>query len=775
MSLISSSIPNLVNGVSQQPPTLRLTSQAEAQENGISTVAKGLKKRPPTRHIAKLSETPLTGAYLHTINRDQNEKYIVAITSGALRVWDLAGNELTVNTPDGTAYLNTSNAKTAFRTVTVADYTFIVNKEVKVQKAATLTTSRPYEGLINVTAGNYGKTYSVKVDGVQRAAFTTRDGADKSHVVDIDTDTIASNLYNGLVASGYSCQLFGSVIYISSTTDFSLEVLDGFNNGAAVAIKGNIQRFSDLPPSGGVNGFTIEVAGDANSGFDNYWVKYVLEDNASGLWKEAVQPGISDGLEDSSMPHALVREADGTFTFKELQWGKRNAGDETSAPDPSFVDRTISDVFFYRNRLGFLSEDSVIFSEASEFFNFYNPTATALLDSAPIDASVSHTKVSTLVHAVPFSKQLLLFSSQTQFVVESGDLLTPKTISIKQTTEFECNTAAKPIGVGNVVYFAVPRGDYAGVREFFVDSNTGTNDALDITAHVPTYIPQGVERIVAGLNEDILVALTPYDPTSLYIYKFYWNNSQKLQSSWSKWVFGGDVLNIDFIESTMYLVINRADGTYIESMNVAAQNTPDTLEPYIVHFDRKAYATTLGYVDGKTYLQLPYVPQGSIKAVAATDSGTQAGSYFDVLSDGGGFYVNGNWSDKTMVVGEPYNLKYTFTTISIKRQQGDAQVADQSGRLQLRNMRINYADSGYFKVSVVNKGRQPFEYVFTGATLGDASATLGATAIKTGVFKFPIMARSENVTIEVLSDSPKPVSLLNAEWEGFYVRRSQPA
>lgn len=774
MALITSSIPNLVNGVSQQPPTLRLTSQAEAQENGISTVAKGLKKRPPTRHIAKLSSTFLSNAYLHTINRDRDEKYIVAITSGALRVWDLDGNEITVNTPNGTAYLNTTNAKTAFRTVTVADYTFLVNKNVKVAKATTLTTTRPYEGLINVTAGNYGKTYSVKVNGVQKAAFTTRDGSDKSHVVDIDTDTIAKNLYNGLIANGYSCQLFGSVIYMSSSTDFKLEVLDGFNGGAAVAIKGNIQRFSDLPPSGGVNGFTIEVAGDANSGFDNYWVKFVIEGNSTGLWKEAVQPGISNGLLNSTMPHALVREADGTFTFKELSWGKRAAGDERSAPDPSFVDRTISDVFFYRNRLGFLSEDSVIFSEASEFFNFYNPTATALLDSAPIDASVSHTKVSTLVHAVPFSKQLLLFSSQTQFVVESGDLLTPKTISIKQTTEFECNTAAKPIGVGNVVYFAVPRGDYSGVREFYVDSNTGTNDALDITAHVPTYIPSGVDRIVAGLNEDILVALTPEDPSNLYIYKFYWNNSQKLQSSWSKWKFGGDVLNVDFIESTMFVIVNRDDGTYIESMNVAAQNTPDSREPYIVHLDRKAYAAASAYSDGKTYITLPYAPTVPVKAVASTDTGTQAGSFFDVENDAGGYYVRGNWSGKTMVVGEPYTLKYVFTTITIKRAQGDVQISDTSGRLQLRNMRVNYADSGYFRVSVENSGRQPFEYVFTGATLGDSSATLGAPSIKTGAFKFPIMGKSENIVVSVSSDNPKPVALLNAEWEGFYVRRSQP-
>ena len=54
MSLVSSTIPNLINGVSQQPPEIRLPSQCEVQENGISSVVNGLEKRPGTEHVKKL-------------------------------------------------------------------------------------------------------------------------------------------------------------------------------------------------------------------------------------------------------------------------------------------------------------------------------------------------------------------------------------------------------------------------------------------------------------------------------------------------------------------------------------------------------------------------------------------------------------------------------------------------------------------------------------------------------------------------------------------------
>ena len=43
--LISQSVKNIVSGISQQPPVLRLPEQLEEQINGFSTEASGLQKR----------------------------------------------------------------------------------------------------------------------------------------------------------------------------------------------------------------------------------------------------------------------------------------------------------------------------------------------------------------------------------------------------------------------------------------------------------------------------------------------------------------------------------------------------------------------------------------------------------------------------------------------------------------------------------------------------------------------------------------------------------
>jgi hypothetical protein len=74
MSLISSAIPNLVQGVSQQSPALRLSSQAELQENAFPSLVEGLQKRPPLEHSAILSNTTTAGSFIHLINRDATER-----------------------------------------------------------------------------------------------------------------------------------------------------------------------------------------------------------------------------------------------------------------------------------------------------------------------------------------------------------------------------------------------------------------------------------------------------------------------------------------------------------------------------------------------------------------------------------------------------------------------------------------------------------------------------------------------------------------------------
>jgi len=68
MTFISSTVPNLINGISQQPSAFKLATQAEAQLNGVSSVVHGLLKRPPTVHRAVLAQSITTNSFTHVLD-----------------------------------------------------------------------------------------------------------------------------------------------------------------------------------------------------------------------------------------------------------------------------------------------------------------------------------------------------------------------------------------------------------------------------------------------------------------------------------------------------------------------------------------------------------------------------------------------------------------------------------------------------------------------------------------------------------------------------------
>jgi hypothetical protein len=767
MPLISESIPNLVNGVSQQPPSLRLKTQAELQENGLSTVVEGLRKRPSSEHIANLgSATGFQNAFIHTIRRDENEFYTMVITAGGLiRVFDKFGVEKTVT--NATAYLsNLTNPQSQLTVTSIADYTFVANKTVTVQKAATLSPLRPKEALIFVKQGDYLTDYKVELtyDGVTTtASYTTLDASTSSNQSDVKTNNIAQRLYNTLNANlptaKFTITNFGSVLYVKRIDDgdFNIKANDSRGDSFLKAFKGSVTDFYDLPPTGEV-GFEIRVIGDSKANEDDYYVTLKdSEGDGNYTWKESVKGGLETHIDATTMPHQLVKQPDGSFLFQAAEWLERGAGDNDTNPFPSFVDKQINDVFIHRNRLGFLADENVIFSEAGEYYNFFATTVLTLLDSNPIDIAVSNNQVSILRAAVPFNRTLLLFSDLTQFTLSAGDLLTPETVAIDVATQFEASLRAKPVGIGRFVFFATRRGIWSGVREYFVEqaSDTTTN-ALEITSHVPRYITGEVKKLAASSNEEMLLAITEDDPTAMYVYRYYWSATEKLQSSWSRWTFGGEVLNADFNMSDIYLLVKRGDDVFLERINLSKDTaTQYTVNNFGVNLDRRVKLetgvnTTVPYTSTDTI----YVTYDGL--VITQDLLDWEGKLEAALNRG------------IVYAGIPYEFRYKLSEIVIKKENEPITIS----RLQLRSFALVYYDTGYFEVVVSPKGRTPSLLKFTGRVVGSQNNTISRLPIESGTFRFPVLAKSDLVEIEVRSSSFLPCAFQSAEWEGFYTLRS---
>ena len=795
--LVHKSIPNLISGVSQQPDSLRLPTQAEEQINMHSSVVEGLKDRPPTEYINTLIPSAVTDdVFVHFIDRDLTKKFVLIVGNGWLRVFDLTGAEKTVTFPNGTAYISVPNPRTTLRAITVSDYTFIVNTSVQAERTSNTSPTRQKEALIFVKSGHYGSNYKVYIDGTVRASYTTS----TTNVSDIATDNIATQLVNQLSSlAGYAVARRGSVIHLTkSSGDFTITVEDSQGGASLQAFKDTTQSFSALPVVA-PRDFQITITADPDQDYSKYHIKFVPantnESFGEGVWEETVGMGVQWELNPSTMPHALRYNANDTFTFAEIDWDKATAGDDEILGPPSFVGKRINDIFFVKNRLGLLCEDSVVLSSIGSYFNMWPSTAITVVDNDPIDVTIQHTRPPNLQYAIPFDERVLLFTDTTQFILGGEPVLTQKTVRVDYATEFMSDRTCRPIAVGRNIYFTFSRGGaptlvpsgagYQGIREYFANRLTNVLDAVDITAQIPRYIPIGAYRLFSSTSEYMIGVLTVGAKDTIFVYKYFFAGDEKLQSAWAKFVFeGAEIVGATFIESLMVLVVKRpGGGIHLELINFAPGVTDPGL-PYTVLLDRRVTEAQLSpsynAVTNRTTFTLPYVATTGATIMAVTrDGASNPGAVLNVVQNSPTtFYVVGDYSTTPLYAGEAYQRSYTFSKFYVReesQQTASSQIVS-AGRLQLRRLTVVYSKSGPFAATVVSDNRPNVVHVLTGVgtRVADASTlVIGQPMLQSGEFHIPLLSENLKTMVTLWSNGPFPMRFVSAEWEGLYHRRTR--
>ena len=783
--LYSQQVKNLVSGISQQPDILRLPEQLDEQVNGFSTEAGGLQKRPPTIFVSTLpiSITTYMQPLVHFVNRDENERYMILFQNSPdgvpIHIYDLQGHKKEVRITEDMTYINNSYPRKNLRVITIADHTFILNRSVPVRLAASKTQGSFTEqgALFHVKQGQYGRSYKIWVNDKLVAVYDTPDGSRADHTKFIDTGTIAAKLGEAAKNNGCTVEIGNTWIRIKNAN--TIKTQDGFNNQALVGIKDTVQKFSLLPESA-PDGYIVKVAGDPKgNGAGSYYVSYSA---AESIWKECAAPNIPDALDPATMPHILVREADGSFTFKRAAWGKRETGDEDSNPLPSFVNHTLNDIFFYRNRLGFLSGENIILSESATYFNFWMTTANDILDTDCIDVPTTTSRINILNYAVPFNQSLYCFSDSTQFMLSSDTVLSPKNCALIEVTGFASSPDCRPVNAGKNLYFTADRTTYTSVKEYYnVQDIADVKNAQDITSHVPSYIPKSVYQIVSSTNDHIMLFLTDGDTKSLFVYKYLFVNEQRIQASWSRFDMGDNVYGAFFNGSSLYILIQRGNWLSLERMDFT-EHLEDFggSEPYRVHLDSKIVVSSNNYdpTYNTTTFNIGRIYQnGSIR------------EYHCVLPNGKcvvipkekliktneantiNIVLEGDHRGENVIVGIPYEFRARLSPIYIRQEDSRGNTrAVTNGRLQVRSVDMQYSDTGGFVAHVKSRGHT-YTYTVTNRKIG--TMVFGDKALVAGTLRIPVQSENTACTITIVSDFPYPLALIGFLWKGSFVPRTK--
>lgn len=645
---------------------------------------------------------------------------------------------------------------------------------------------------VNVTQG--GDTFTIRVIA---EAFEYVYASDGSVTYTSPVDTAAGTLSIGTATaslvslvngvSGYSAETVGNTIRIrrTDTRSFNVSVKGGSFNNAMSVVKGVARDVSALP-SQCWEGEVIKVRNTEASTADDYFVKFVPDVPGipgTGSWIETVKPGITTGLNSSSMPFALIREADGDFAFGPLNdtsalggWGVREVGDEVTNPDPSFVGNTITNLLFYNNRLGILSGENLILGQPSDYFNFFTKSAIALSDADPIDVAVTSNRPSKLRAAVATQKGLVIFSEASQYIVKSDEArFSAQTIEVTQLSSFPSRSRAQPQSSGVSIFFAVEADTYSKIMEMAVDSVGDRPAVADDTRIIPQYIPKDLTWMTTSPANDLV--LIGDKTTQVRVFKFFNQGDERKIAGWATWEFPGGVVLMDTDVDTFYMVQRNGESTFLTTMELLDDSAEGGVDAGFANFvprlDNYIESTDITPVtvgtDKKLYFPVGAFVIGSQPVFIAT-SGDDEGVILrpDIQSDGGGSYITVP-ADLTTVL-YTIGLQYTMSVELPSFYTTIQQRPDLAFPPMVENVYLNLYYSGRYIAEVARDGYETYE-VDLSVGRADIYEANEALVVENATMPVPIFCRGDQVKVTVRAEDPTPSSLSSYSWQGHYNTR----
>ena len=712
---------------------------------------------------------------------------LVTAEATAKTAYDTEFNNCSITSVPSNAYLKDANPSD-IELLTLNDYTFVLNKTKTVQMTANTTHSGipAYRAFVVISVVANGH-YDINLTGFSGTAgtYNASTGDDGEH--------IAANLagdINGL--NGYTAEAIGPGVYITRTSAFTITTSGPASSNSIYAITDTVDNISKLPAQS-KDGYITKVINSTSVDIDDMYVKFVGSGgDGTGYWEETTEPGITYEFDPLTMPHQLVRNADGSFTFGPVNWNDRIVGDDLTNPKPSFVDNEISHIFFYRNRMGFLSGQNVVLGKAGDLFNFWNTSAQVATDDDPIDISAAGKKPVFLNYVEPTSVGLVMYSTTEQFLLTTdSDILSPKSSKVNTLSSYECDATVESVPLGTSQAFISKTPLYTRLFELNEINTEQPPLMADITNLVPELIPQSIDSLVSSPALSI-VSLGTIGSSDIFQYRFLTESRERrIVNSWYKWTLTGTLLTQFFDSSTWYAVVKNGTDVYVQKFDVTqsseqgfltlptGEKTDVCLDLFNTNPHRTYNSTTdqtrvfLPY-DSVTGKELNVVVLGGFIGDGATTSAESVGAVLKptIAGSAGAQYVDidGDYRGRDLVIGYIYEMIIDLPKIYVYNVADRSVNNDDVSSLIIHRLKVKTGLSGPvdYKISITGipdwtdtiSVTQPSQYNLNNVNMQASS-----------IHVVPIYQRNENLAVRIIGNTPFPVSLLSLDWEGKYNRR----
>ena len=785
------SIDNLIQGVSEQAPRDRLDGQLEAQLNMTSYPVEGAARRQGAKLIKQLATYP-ADAFYYTYKRDTDENFTIVIWSGGVDVLDKDGIEqsviFTMQEATAMAYLNGKLTATS-----VGDTTIVANTE----KLLAMTTDVsdpivPQSGgkqLIWFTGVEYGRTYKLYADTVLLSEYTTPSSitvpaGDTQTALTLDPtvamDSIRSGWTPAATAAGWTLsETYAHGVAVLSSTK---TVTDMYTEGGSefkVLSNHEIKTVRDLPPTF-LKDMIIRVANSENVKEDDYYLQYDVPSGItavatdSGTWRECAGDAVLTTFDSTTMPIVIKQKTAGGAFYVEypndnLGWDLREVGDDKTNKIPTFIGKSINKIGTFQNRLFFLAGTSWVLTRTEDYWNFWNHTALTKRDDDRIDVLAPSTSVNDLDGWAMYNRNLIIFSEGTQYIQSGTTPLTRQTANLGVSTNYVMDLTCAPESTGDAILFCTKSGDSTQVNAFRLEDDSNLERATKLTAHVPKYLPNGIEQIVSSSALNIAILRDGTD--TLYIYQWHLEGNQWLQQAWHKWeISGGNTVEHMVIDDKILklTVKNTATGTcYLLALDLTSQQLVDYAET--MHIDMWQKIETAQWTqDGAVYwCDLPIdLPDTDLVFIAESTATTPRMLLPIQYNFSSLRYETSFFNDigvQESYVGRYYESSFKPTPPYMKDSEGNA-VSD--NYIELEDLVFNVVNSGEVLAVLEYEYRDALEIPLNQVTVG--GIPIGTWYVTTKAFNLPVYCNNVDLDITIKAVTHMPMRVTDMGWQGMY-------
>jgi len=677
--------------------------------------------------------------------------------------------------------------------LTINDYTFVLNKAKVTAMKATTSTALPEQAFVVVSIVAYHSKYTVRINNVDYTYQTPKDTSSGN----VDTSIIVSNLVTTINAAtgthGVTATAVGPGIYLLGTSAFTVSTTGSGAEEGLYVFQDQINVTGRLPNQC-QNGYVVKVYNSDIVDADDMWVKFNTTDSATsgpGVWEETVAPGLQYEIDELTMPHELVREADGSFSFSPVDWEDRLVGDDTTNPIPSFIGQRINNLFFYRNRLGFLSNENVILSKAGDYFNFFAGSAQIVSADDPIDLSATSQQPVNLAYVQTISVGLVMFGQNEQFLLSTdADILSPATAKINTLGRYECDSALDAVSLGTSLAFVSKTLLWTRLYEISNIRKEAPADAGELTNNVSELVPATVDSFIASPALSI-ISFGEQGTDTLYQYRYYQVGNERRANTWYKWQLTGNLLEQFFDQTTFYAVCEDGTNVFLQSYDLTqsseqgfltlptGEKTDVCLDLFSVNpyrtYDSATDVTRVflpyDHITGKTFCLLEL--GGYIGQTVTAEQSNGSVRFPTVAGSAGNYYVDidGDLRGRNLIIGYIYEMTIQLPTFFVGQSGGQNQyTADATADLIVHRIKVSTGLSGPVTYTVDITGKDAWDNVVTvtlpnNYNLGNVNISAAAEHV------VPVFQRNKNTKITIKGDTAFPVSLDSLTWEGNYNTR----